>query len=82
MKSTKKIKVEPLLKKIIFTVIFNFTLFSTLMIVLQNVTNKHKVNLLINETVRLPIGFFVGVSFISGSLLGGLLNADFKNFKK
>ena len=82
MKSTKKIKMEPLLKKIIFTVIFNFTLFSTLMIGLQNSTNKHKVNLLINETVGLPIGFILGVSFISGSLLGGLLNADFKNFKK
>ena len=73
---------EALLKKIFFTIIFNFTLFSTLMIGLQNSTNKRKVNLLINETVRLPIGFFVGVSFISGSLLGGLLNTDFKNFKK
>ena len=73
---------EALLKKIFFTIIFNFTLFSTLMIGLQNSTNKRKVNLLINETVRLPIGFIVGVSFISGSLLGGLLNTDFKNFKK
>ena len=73
---------EALLKKIFFKIIFNFTLFSTLMIGLQNSTNKRKVNLLINETVRLPIGFIVGVSFISGSLLGGLLNADFKNFKK
>ena len=73
---------ESLLKKIIFAVIFNFTLFSILMIGIQNSTNKRKVNLLINETVRLPIGFIVGVSFISGSLLGGLLNADFKNFKK
>ena len=61
---------------------FNFTLFSILMIGIQNSTNKRKVNLLINETVRLPIGFIVGVSFISGSLLGGILNADFKNFKK
>ena len=73
---------ESLLKKIIFAVIFNFTLFSILMIGIQNSTNKRKVNLLINETVRLPIGFIVGVSFISGSLLGGILNADFKNFKK
>ena len=73
---------EALLKKVFFTIIFNFTLFSTLMIGLQNSTNKRKVNLLINETVRLPIGFIVGVSFISGSLLGGLLNTDFKNFKK
>ena len=73
---------ESLLKKIIFAVIFNFTLFSILMIGIQNSTNKRKVNLLINETVRLPIGFIVGVSFISGSLLGGILNADFKNWKK
>ena len=43
------------------------------MIGIQNSSNKKKVNLIINETVKLPISFIVGVSFISGSFLGSLL---------
>ena len=73
---------ESSLKKVIFSVTFNLTLFLILMIGIQNSSTKRKVNFLINETVRLPIGFIVGVSFISGSLIVGLLNTDFKNFKK
>ena len=70
------------LKKVIFSVTFNLTLFLILMIGIQNSSTKRKVNFLINETVRLPIGFIVGVSFISGSLIGSLLNTDINNFKK
>ena len=43
-----------------------------LIIGIQNSTNKSKVNLLFNETVSLPISFIIGVSFISGSLLGNI----------
>ena len=68
---------ESLLKKVIFLFTFNFLLFSILMIGVQNSSNKRKVNLLMNETVRLPTGFIVGISFISGSLLGGLIKTDF-----
>ncbi len=68
---------ESLLKKVIFLFTFNFLLFSILMIGVQNSSNKRKVNLLRNETVRLPTGFIVGISFISGSLLGGLIKTDF-----
>ena len=68
---------ESLLKKVIFLFTFNFLLFSILMIGVQNSSNKRKVNLLTNETVRLPTGFIVGISFISGSLLGGLIKTDF-----
>ena len=32
-----------------------------------------KVNLIINETVQLPISFIVGNSFIAGSILGSFL---------
>ena len=68
---------EPLLKKVIFSFIFNLTLFLILIIGIQNSSTKRKVNFIVNETVSLPIGFIVGISFISGSLLGGLLKADF-----
>ena len=49
------------------------------MIGIQNSSNKRKVNLLISQSVSLPIGFIVGISFISGSLLGSLLKTDFDN---
>ena len=68
---------ESLLKKVIFLFTFNFLLFSILMIGVQNSSNKRKVILLTNETVSLPTGFIVGISFISGSLLGGLIKTDF-----
>ena len=47
-----------------------------LIIGIQNSTKKSTVNLLINETIQLPISFIVGVSFITGSLLGNLVSSD------
>ena len=67
------------LKKIIFIVIFNTTLFLILMIGIQNSSNKKKVNLIITETVNLPISFIIGLSFISGSITGSLLTINLKN---
>ncbi len=69
------------IKKIFFIVIFNSCLFSILVIGLQNNSNKNKVNLLIEETVKLPLGFIVGSSFIAGSIIGNLFNfgLDYKN---
>ena len=67
---------KSLLKKIIFTFTLNLTFFLILMVGIQNNSNKRKVNLLINQTVSLPIGFIIGISFISGSLIGSLLKAD------
>jgi hypothetical protein len=46
------------------------------MIGIQNSSTKRKVNLLINQTVSLPISFIIGISFISGSLVGSLLKAN------
>jgi len=62
------------IKELVRTFSFNFILFIVLIIGLQNSTAKNKVNFLINETINLPIGFIVGTSFITGSLLGGILS--------
>ena len=68
-----------LLKKIIFATTFNSSLFLLLMIGIQNSSYKSKVNFLINETVKLPISFVIGSSFICGSILGSCLNIKFTN---
>ena len=68
-------------KKIFFTITFNFSLFLLLMVGIQNSSNKTKINLIINETVNLPVSFIVGISFITGSLTGGILSANFHNKK-
>ena len=64
-----------------FTVIFNSCLFLLLIIGIQNSHNKSKVNLLVEESVSLPVGFIIGSSFISGSLLGSFLTDNFQNKK-
>ncbi len=69
------------IKKNFFIVIFNSCLFSLLVIGLQNNSNKTKVNLLIEETVKLPIGFIVGSSFITGSIIGNFLLLGIDNKK-
>ena len=66
-------------KKLFFSGIFNFCLFLMLFIGIQNTANKSKVDLLINETIELPISFIVGSSFIFGSILGNLLVLDINN---
>ena len=68
-----------LIKKIFFTVIFNSCLFLLLFIGIQNSSNKSKVDLLIDETIELPIGFIVGSSFILGSILGSFIVLDIYN---
>ena len=62
-----------ILKKLIFNITINTTFFFILLIGIQNSSNKTKVNLLFIETIQLPISFIIGTSFISGSLLGGLI---------
>ena len=54
--------------------VFNSCLFTLLVIGLQNNSNKTRVNLLIEETVKLPIGFIAGTSFITGSIIGSFFN--------
>ena len=67
------------LQQLIFIFSYNLSLFLLLMIGIQNTSNRKNVNLIITETITLPISFIIGVSFISGSLTGNLLKIDFNN---
>ena len=69
------------LKKVSFILLFNSCLFILLFIGIQNNSNKSKVDLLIDQTIDLPVGFIVGTSFISGSILGGFLNLNYGSKK-
>lgn len=68
------------IKKFIFCLLFNSSILMMLIIGIQNSSNKNKVNLIVNETVHLPDSFIVGISFISGSLLGSVI--DINQFSK
>ena len=70
-----------ILKKYFFLFSINTVLFFVLIISIQNSNNKSKVNLLFNNTVPLPIGFIVGSSFITGSILGGFITLNLGNNK-
>ena len=70
------------LKKIIFTLTFNVSLFLLLIIGIQNSSESRRVNLILKQTVKLPVAFIIGVSFISGSLTGSTLVNTFINQKQ
>ncbi len=70
------------LKKILFISTLNLTFFFLLLIGIQNSSNKSKVNLLIDETIALPVSFIIGTSFICGSLIGGFVSLNFVNPNK
>ena len=61
------------LRKIVQIIFINGLLLVALIITIQNSDYKSKVDFLILETIELPISFIVGVSFISGSILGNFL---------
>ncbi len=48
----------------------------------QNLGKKHSLNLLLNKTVPLPIGFLVGTSFTIGVITGGITSVSVVNEKK
>tara|TARA_B100000927_G_scaffold62545_1_gene49040 strand:+ start:1135 stop:1365 length:231 start_codon:yes stop_codon:yes gene_type:complete len=68
-------------RKISFTLILNTTLLLILMVGIQNSSYRKKVNLLIGESVSLPLSFVVGISFISGSLMGSLITNNLSSQK-
>ena len=68
-------------KKFIFIFFYNISLFIMLLIGIQNSSNKTKVDFLIFQTVTLPISFSIGIGFISGSIIGNLLNLNLNNKK-
>ena len=47
----------------------------------QNLSKKHNLNFLINETVPLPIGFLIGTSFTLGMISGGVTSVLMINNK-
>ena len=67
------------IKKLLHSAIFNSCLFALLFIGIQNSSNKSRVDLLINETIELPISFVIGSSFILGSLLGSFFDFNINN---
>ena len=67
------------IKKLFYSAIFNSCLFVILFIGIQNSSNKSRVNLLIDETIELPISFIVGSSFILGSILGSFIDFNLNN---
>ena len=69
-------------KKFIFSITFNSCLFLLLIIGIQNSSSKSEVNLFKKETIALPISFIVGISFITGSMIGSLVPIIFFNKKK
>ena len=62
-----------MIKKLVYSAIFNSCLFALLFIGIQNSSNKSKVELLISESIELPISFIVGSSFILGSTVGSFI---------
>ena len=68
-----------LIKKLLFSAIFNSSIFVFLFIGIQNSSKKTKVDFLINETIELPISFIVGSSFILGSISGSFLVLGMNN---
>ena len=74
-------KMSLIIKKLIYSAIFNSCLFLILFIGIQNSSNKRKVDFLINETIELPVSFIVGSSFILGSIVGSLIDLNKNNSK-
>ena len=70
------------IRKLFYSAIFNSCLFAILFIGIQNSSNKSKVDLLIKETIELPISFIIGSSFILGSILGGFIDLNMNNKNK
>ena len=68
-----------IIKKFLLSAIFNSCLFFLLFIGIQNSSNKSKVDLIVEETIELPISFIVGSSFILGSILGSFLVFNMNN---
>ena len=67
-------------KKLFFTISSNIIFLLFLIIVIQNSSQKSKVNLIFNETIELPVSFIVSSSIISGSLIGSLIQLS--SYKK
>ena len=71
-----------IIKKILFSALFNISLFLILIIGTQNSSRSKKVNLILGETINLPISFIIGISFISGSITASALTINLQKDKE
>ena len=71
-----------LIKRLLFIISLNIGLFLLLLIGIQNSSHRGKVNLIVAETVSLPISFIIGISFITGSISGSILTLNYRTKKK
>ena len=69
------------IKRLFFQLVFNSFLFILLIIGIQNSSKKSRINLLVNQSIELPISFIIGSSFITGSILGGILTLNIIDMK-
>ncbi len=59
----------------------NFVMFSLLFLGVQNANKKNSINFLSYQSVEMPLGFILGVSFILGTNTGSLPVLFSKNSK-
>ena len=50
----------------------NFVMFSLLFLGVQNANKKNAINFFSYQSVEMPVGFILGLSFIFGTTIGGL----------
>ena len=70
------------IRKLFFILGLNFSMFLLIMIATQNSLEKRKVYFILGETISLPTGFIMGVSFISGSITSSILTFKSHNKEK
>ena len=63
------------LKLLTFNIISISLLIFFLCLGSQNLDKRHRLNLIINETVELPNGFIMGIAFTLGFASGGITSA-------
>ncbi len=70
------------LKFIISNTLINFSMFTLLVIGMQNSSISKKVNFILFETIELPVSFITGTSFIFGSISGSIAILSIKKNKE
>ena len=53
--------------------VLNFILFLSILFIIQNSQDKKKIIFLNHESVKIPVSFIIGTSYLSGSITGGLI---------
>ena len=59
------------MKNYLLNIATSFLLLFILCLGTQNISKRYQLNIGISKTVTLPIGFILGISFISGYVYGG-----------